>query len=40
MKTTVRAEELDEVWAGARYGLGLLRIDLTAAAATTATPGT
>ncbi|WP_081239602.1 serine hydrolase domain-containing protein [Streptomyces viridosporus] len=29
MKTTVRAEELDVVWPGARYGLGLMRVDLT-----------
>lgn len=29
MKTTVRAEELDEVWSGARYGLGLMQVDLT-----------
>ncbi len=29
MKTTVRAEELDDLWPGARYGLGLLRVDLT-----------
>jgi D-alanyl-D-alanine carboxypeptidase len=29
MKTTVRAEEVDPVWPGARYGLGLMRIPLT-----------
>lgn len=39
MKTTVRAEELDEVWAGARYGLGLLRIDLTCGGSYYSHPG-
>ncbi|QXJ21289.1 beta-lactamase family protein [Actinomadura graeca] len=29
MKTTVRAEELEVVWPGARYGLGLLQASLT-----------
>ncbi|NGO13648.1 beta-lactamase family protein [Streptomyces sp. HC44] len=29
MKTTVRAEELDPVWAGARYGLGLMEVPLS-----------
>lgn len=29
MKTTVRATELDDVWPGARYGLGLMQADLT-----------
>ncbi|CAL9639873.1 serine hydrolase domain-containing protein [Streptomyces sp. enrichment culture] len=29
MKRTVRAAELDDVWPGARYGLGLMRVDLT-----------
>ncbi|MDO0934809.1 serine hydrolase domain-containing protein [Streptomyces sp. DG2A-72] len=29
MKTTVRAPELDEVWPGASYGLGLLEIPLS-----------
>jgi D-alanyl-D-alanine carboxypeptidase len=29
MKTTVRAPDLDDVWAGARYGLGLLQIPLS-----------
>jgi D-alanyl-D-alanine carboxypeptidase len=29
MKTTVRAESLDPVWPGARYGLGLMEIPLT-----------
>ncbi|MFJ7078806.1 serine hydrolase domain-containing protein [Streptomyces sp. NPDC098781] len=29
MKTTVRAAELDPVWPGARYGLGLMEIPLT-----------
>ncbi len=29
MKKTVRAEELDDLWPGARYGLGLMRVDLT-----------
>ncbi|WP_149552060.1 serine hydrolase domain-containing protein [Streptomyces marokkonensis] len=29
MKTTVRAGELDDVWPGARYGLGLMQVDLT-----------
>ncbi|TDD69194.1 serine hydrolase domain-containing protein [Actinomadura rubrisoli] len=29
MKTTVRAEPLDVVWPGARYGLGLLQVPLT-----------
>jgi D-alanyl-D-alanine carboxypeptidase len=29
MKTTVRAAELDPVWPGARYGLGLMEIPLS-----------
>ncbi|MEU0649544.1 serine hydrolase domain-containing protein [Streptomyces umbrinus] len=29
MKTTVRAADLDPVWPGARYGLGLLQVPLT-----------
>ncbi|QQM41586.1 serine hydrolase domain-containing protein [Streptomyces liliifuscus] len=29
MKTTVRAADLDPVWPGARYGLGLLKVPLT-----------
>ncbi|MFI1483021.1 serine hydrolase domain-containing protein [Streptomyces sp. NPDC020747] len=29
MKKTVRAEEVDPVWPGARYGLGLMQIPLT-----------
>ncbi|WP_328502323.1 beta-lactamase family protein [Streptomyces sp. NBC_00457] len=29
MKTTVRAAEMDEVWAGARYGLGLMEVPLS-----------
>lgn len=29
MKTTVRAAEMDPVWPGARYGLGLMEIPLT-----------
>lgn len=29
MKTTVRAPEFDDVWPGASYGLGLMRIPLS-----------